>query len=153
MAFLKKFLALFNTFSTRYGHWGIKFEFSDSFWSIISLKSNINFENFEKQLKMPFRPLCIRVSVRVSARVSVRVSVKVSVRVSVRVSIRVSVRNLYKYFNQSYPYFFVLKAKQWNLRKYHVKTKWFFCIMLSAIETIIGSIRGIILGKKMILKF
>ena len=30
--FFQKFLALFDTFSTRYSHSGIKFEFSDSFW-------------------------------------------------------------------------------------------------------------------------
>ena len=46
--FFQEFLALFDTFTTRYSHYGIKFEFSDSFWSIKPLKSNINFENFEK---------------------------------------------------------------------------------------------------------
>ena len=46
--FFQDFLALFDTFTTRYSHYGIKFEFSDSFWSIKPLKSNINFENFEK---------------------------------------------------------------------------------------------------------
>ena len=55
--FFQDFLALFDTFTTRYRHLGIKFEIFDSFWSIKPLKSNINFENFEKQLKMPFRPL------------------------------------------------------------------------------------------------
>ena len=57
--FFQECLALFDTFTTRYSHWGIKFEFFDSFWSIKPFKSNNNFENFEKQLKMPFRPLCI----------------------------------------------------------------------------------------------
>ena len=56
--FFQDFLALFDTFTTRDSHLGIKFEIFDSFWSIKPLESNINFENFEKQLKMPFRPLC-----------------------------------------------------------------------------------------------
>jgi hypothetical protein len=32
--FFQEFLALFDTFTTRYSHSGMKFEFSDSFWSI-----------------------------------------------------------------------------------------------------------------------
>ena len=32
--FFQKFLALFDAFTTRYGHSGMKFEFSDSFWSV-----------------------------------------------------------------------------------------------------------------------
>jgi hypothetical protein len=33
----QEFLALFDTFTTRYSHSGMKFEFSDSFWSIKTL--------------------------------------------------------------------------------------------------------------------
>ena len=32
--FFQKFLALFDTFNTRYSHADMKFEFSDSFWSM-----------------------------------------------------------------------------------------------------------------------
>ena len=32
--FFQKCLSLFDTFTTRYSHSGMKFEFSDSFWSI-----------------------------------------------------------------------------------------------------------------------
>jgi hypothetical protein len=47
-AFFQKFLSLFDTLTTRYGHSGMKFEFSNSFWSVKPLYVNINFENFEK---------------------------------------------------------------------------------------------------------
>ena len=52
--FFQHFLALFDTFTSRY-YSGIKFEFSGYFYHLKTLYSKTIFEN---ELKMPFRPLC-----------------------------------------------------------------------------------------------
>ena len=53
--FFQHFLALFDTFTTRYSHPDIKFKFSDQFQYI---KHFISKKFFENELKGHFRPLC-----------------------------------------------------------------------------------------------